>query len=51
MGFGNDFGAPREMFDATCTECGKQTKVPFKPLPDKPVYCRECYATKKPKRN
>ncbi|MHB1419442.1 MAG: zinc-ribbon domain containing protein [Bacillota bacterium] len=35
--------APREMFPAVCSDCGKETTVPFKPTGDKPVYCRECY--------
>ncbi|HLF55135.1 MAG TPA: CxxC-x17-CxxC domain-containing protein [Candidatus Nanoarchaeia archaeon] len=50
MGFGNDFGAPREMHDATCSDCGAQTKVPFKPTEGKPVYCRDCYSKRKPRR-
>jgi len=38
---------PREMFDATCAACGKPARVPFKPASGRPVYCRECYATKR----
>ncbi len=34
---------PRQMFPATCAQCGKQTEVPFQPRGDKPVYCRDCY--------
>ncbi len=37
---------PREMHDITCTECGGQAKVPFKPIEGKPVYCRDCYMKK-----
>ncbi|WP_006715059.1 zinc-ribbon domain containing protein [Desulfitobacterium metallireducens] len=33
----------REMFPATCANCGKETTVPFQPTGDRPVYCRECY--------
>ena len=33
----------REMFPATCSSCGKETKVPFQPRGDKPVYCSECF--------
>ena len=33
---------PREMFSATCTLCGVDTKVPFKPTPGKPLRCRDC---------
>lgn len=41
---------PREMFDVTCAECGKETEVPFKPTGDRPVYCRDCFADKRPPR-
>lgn len=37
----------REMFTVNCSECGKETQVPFKPTQDKPVYCRECFQNKK----
>lgn len=33
----------REMFQATCTECGKSCEVPFKPSGGKPVLCRDCF--------
>lgn len=33
----------REMHDAVCAACGKQTQVPFKPMGNRPVYCRDCY--------
>ena len=45
-GFKRDFG-PREMHKATCSECGKECEVPFKPQEGKPVYCRECYAKRR----
>jgi len=34
---------PRQMFPATCDECGKETQVPFQPTSGKPVYCSECF--------
>lgn len=34
----------REMHDAICAECGKETKVPFKPRDDRPVYCSDCFS-------
>jgi len=37
---------PREMFDAICAECGKETKIPFRPRLDKPVYCSDCFANR-----
>ncbi len=33
----------RVMYKAVCSECGKETEVPFKPQEGRPVYCRECY--------
>jgi CxxC-x17-CxxC domain-containing protein len=33
----------RKMHDAICSECGAQTKVPFKPTEGKEVYCKECF--------
>jgi CxxC-x17-CxxC domain-containing protein len=27
----------------TCSQCGKDTTVPFKPTQGRPVYCRECF--------
>ncbi|MDQ3880819.1 MAG: zinc-ribbon domain containing protein [Chloroflexota bacterium] len=35
--------APREMFDATCARCGKDTQVPFRPSGARPVYCSDCF--------
>ncbi len=29
-------------FETTCSSCGKNTTVPFKPLPGRPVYCQDC---------
>lgn len=33
----------REMHDAVCAECGKETKVPFRPRNDRPIYCYDCF--------
>ncbi len=41
------FGGPREMHKAVCSECGNECEVPFKPTEGKPVYCKECYMSKK----
>ena len=32
------------MYEAKCSDCGKIAVVPFKPVADKPVYCRECFS-------
>jgi CxxC-x17-CxxC domain-containing protein len=50
-GFRNNFSnEPRVMHKAVCSECKKECEVPFKPTEGKPVYCKECYAKKKPAR-
>ncbi len=33
----------RQMYQATCADCGQSCEVPFTPRGDKPVYCNECY--------
>ncbi|KKQ28055.1 MAG: hypothetical protein US42_C0002G0010 [Candidatus Magasanikbacteria bacterium GW2011_GWC2_37_14] len=37
-----NFGADRQMHDATCAKCGDNCQVPFRPT-DKPVYCSNCF--------
>jgi CxxC-x17-CxxC domain-containing protein len=27
----------------TCSQCGKDTTVPFRPTQGRPVFCRECF--------
>jgi CxxC-x17-CxxC domain-containing protein len=41
-------GSAREMFDATCAQCGVATTVPFKPRGDRPIYCRSCFVAMAP---
>jgi CxxC-x17-CxxC domain-containing protein len=36
----------RELFKATCSQCGGIAEVPFQPRGDKPVYCRDCFAAR-----
>jgi CxxC-x17-CxxC domain-containing protein len=31
----------------TCSQCGKETTVPFKPTQGRPVYCKECFSQRK----
>jgi CxxC-x17-CxxC domain-containing protein len=31
-----------ELYDAKCENCQKEIKVPFKPEPGRPVYCKTC---------
>jgi CxxC-x17-CxxC domain-containing protein len=42
--------APRQMFPATCANCGRETEVPFEPRTNRPVYCMDCYRTMAPPR-
>jgi CxxC-x17-CxxC domain-containing protein len=38
---------PREMFSATCSSCGREAQVPFRPSGTKPVYCSDCFTTRR----
>ena len=48
---GNSYGnssygnsSPRQMFPVVCSDCGKETEVPFEPSQGRPVYCRDCFS-------
>lgn len=41
--FNGGSNRPTTMHQATCSECGKQCEVPFKPTGNKPVYCSDCF--------
>lgn len=41
--FGGGGGGPREQFEITCSNCGRQDTVPFQPKGDRPVLCRDCF--------
>jgi len=44
---------PREMVkgDWKCADCGKEiTELPFKPSPDRPIYCKECWTKRRDQR-
>jgi len=38
---------PREMFAATCSSCGREAQVPFRPTSGKPVYCSDCFRSQR----
>ena len=38
---------PREMFAATCSNCGREAQVPFRPTSGKPVYCSDCFRSQR----
>ena len=31
----------------TCSQCGKETTVPFRPTQGRPVFCRECFQARR----
>jgi CxxC-x17-CxxC domain-containing protein len=43
-GGGSYGGGRREMHDVVCSNCGKDTQVPFQPRGDRPVYCSDCFS-------
>jgi CxxC-x17-CxxC domain-containing protein len=44
---GSGGSGPRESFDVTCADCGAPTTVPFQPTEGRPVYCRDCFRSKR----
>ena len=52
-GGGGDYGfrAERTMHPAVCSACGKETMVPFVPSNDKPVYCSDCFQSRRQERS
>ena len=38
---------PRQETTTACAQCGRETTVPFKPVQDRPVYCRDCFKARK----
>lgn len=45
-GRGGDRG-PVSMHKAVCDECKNNCEVPFRPSSDKPVYCNDCFGSKR----
>ena len=51
-GGGSSYGrAERVQYETVCSNCGKQTTVPFVPRGDRPVYCNECFAQQRNQRS
>ena len=44
---GREGGEQRQMYKVVCAGCGKETKVPFEPKNDRPVYCRDCFTKRR----
>ena len=51
----NDFDSPRDIrtsYRVICDDCNAETTVPFMPSEGgKPIYCRNCFQKRKPKRD
>lgn len=45
-GRGGDRG-PVTMHKAVCDECHKSCEVPFRPSGDKPIFCNDCFSSKR----
>lgn len=43
LGAHGNHGFPRAETRTNCSQCGKETTVPFKPTQGRPVLCRECF--------
>ena len=46
-GGGGGGGYGRQMFSVVCAECGKDAEVPFQPRGDRPVYCSDCFESRR----
>ncbi len=42
-GFGRGDSDRPQMYQATCSDCGRDCEVPFRPSGDRPVYCKNCF--------
>ena len=45
-GFNRGSDGPKQMHHATCSECGQDCEVPFRPTGDRPVFCSNCFKSK-----
>jgi CxxC-x17-CxxC domain-containing protein len=47
-GGGGSYGrSDKQMYPATCSNCGRDTEVPFMPTSGRPVLCRDCFNASK----
>jgi len=44
---GGGMGRERVETTTNCSACGKETTVPFRPTQGRPVFCRECFQSRK----
>ena len=45
---GGHGGISRTETRTNCSQCGKDTTVPFRPTQGRPVLCRECFQQRRP---
>jgi len=38
-------------YNVVCADCGVECEVPFQPKNDKPIYCKKCWAQRKPRKS
>ena len=48
--YGSGSQGTRQMYKAVCADCGTETEVPFEPRQGRPVYCRDCFEKRNPRR-
>jgi ATP-dependent RNA helicase DeaD len=42
---------PQQMHKTVCSDCGQECEVPFKPNPNRLVYCRDCWSKRRRSRH
>ena len=47
LGLPSNSNYPKVETRTVCSNCGKETTVPFKPTQGRPVFCRECFQISK----
>ncbi len=47
FGGGRDAGRPTVMHKATCSQCGKECQLPFRPTGSRAVFCSSCFEVQK----
>jgi len=41
----------RVFYKIVCADCNKQSEIPFRPSPGRPVYCKECFSRRRNSNN
>jgi CxxC-x17-CxxC domain-containing protein len=49
-GRGGNGGGSRQMYEITCSNCGRKDSVPFQPRGDRPVLCGDCFRKQRDQR-